>query len=81
MLDMLLLLAPLDVYLKGSGILQLIAGHFLAVLSTRKPNRERVLVQNGLYFFMMLAVGLLASLGAAVTLAAIIDLKEKLGRR
>ena len=38
-------------------------------------------MQNGLYFFMMLAVGLLASLGAAVTLAAIIDLKEKLGRR
>jgi hypothetical protein len=37
-------------------------------------------VQNGLYFFMMLGVGLLASLGAAVALAVVFDLREKLGR-
>jgi hypothetical protein len=35
-------------------------------------------VQNGLYFFMMLGVGLLATLVAAVALAALLDLKEKL---
>ena len=38
-------------------------------------------MENGLYFFMMLAVGLLAALGAGVALAALIDLKEKLGNR
>jgi hypothetical protein len=38
-------------------------------------------VQNGLYFFMMLGVGLLATLGAGVALAALIDLREKLGGR
>jgi uncharacterized protein involved in exopolysaccharide biosynthesis len=38
-------------------------------------------VENGLYFFMMLALGLLAALGAGVALAALIDLKEKLGNR
>ena len=38
-------------------------------------------MQNGLYFFMMLGVGLLATLGAAVALAALLDLKEKLGGR
>jgi uncharacterized protein involved in exopolysaccharide biosynthesis len=38
-------------------------------------------VQNGLYFFMMLAVGLLAALAAGVALAVLIDLREKLGGR
>jgi hypothetical protein len=38
-------------------------------------------VQNGLYFFMMLGVGLLATLAAAVAVAALLDLKEKLGGR
>jgi hypothetical protein len=38
-------------------------------------------VQNGLYFFMMLGVGLLATLGAGVALAALLDLREKLGGR
>jgi len=38
-------------------------------------------VQNGLYFFMMLGVGLLFALGAAVASAVLLDLREKLGRR
>jgi hypothetical protein len=38
-------------------------------------------VQNGLYFFMMLGVGLLVTLGAGVALAALLDLREKLGGR
>ena len=38
-------------------------------------------MQNGLYFFMMLGVGLLATLAAAVAVAALLDLKEKLGGR
>lgn len=37
-------------------------------------------MQYGLYFFMLLAIVLLASLGAAVALAALADLREKLGR-
>jgi len=44
-------------------------------------SQERVLVENGLHFFMMLAVGLLVSLGTAVALAVLLDLKEKLGQR
>jgi hypothetical protein len=38
-------------------------------------------VEHGLYFFMLLAVGLLAALGAGVALAALVDLREKLGGR
>jgi hypothetical protein len=38
-------------------------------------------VQNGLYFFMMLGVGLLFALGAGVALAVLLDLREKLGQR
>jgi hypothetical protein len=38
-------------------------------------------VQNGLYFFMMLGVGLLFALGAGVGLALLLDLREKLGQR
>jgi len=41
---------------------------------------EKVVMQNGLYFFMMLGVGLLASLGTAVAVAVVFDLREKLGR-
>jgi len=38
-------------------------------------------VQNGLYFFMMLGVGLIFALGASVALAVLLDLREKLGQR
>jgi hypothetical protein len=38
-------------------------------------------VQNGLYFFMMLGVGLLIALAASVAVAALLDLREKLGQR
>jgi len=46
-----------------------------------RGNGKKVIVQNGLYFFMMLAVGLLAALAAGVALALLIDLREKLGGR
>lgn len=38
-------------------------------------------MEHGLYFFMLLAVGLLAALAAGVALALLIDLREKLGER
>jgi hypothetical protein len=38
-------------------------------------------VEHGLYFFMLLAVALLAALAAGVALAALVDLREKLGQR
>jgi hypothetical protein len=41
---------------------------------------KRVVMQNGLYFFMMLGVALLASLGTAVAVAVVLDVREKLGR-
>jgi len=44
-----------------------------------RGNRKRVIVQNGLYFFMMLGVGLIFALGAGVAWAVLADLREKLG--
>jgi hypothetical protein len=44
-----------------------------------RGNRKRAIVQNGLYFFMMLGVGLIFALGAGVAWAVLADLREKLG--
>jgi hypothetical protein len=53
----------------------------VALWTGERENGKKVIVQNGLYFFMMLGVGLLFTLGAGVALAVLADLREKLGGR
>jgi hypothetical protein len=53
----------------------------VALWTGERENGKKVIVQNGLYFFMMLGVGLLFTLGAGVALAVLADLREKLGWR
>lgn len=38
-------------------------------------------MQNGLYFFMMLGVALLGTLGTATAVAVLLDIRDKLNRR
>ena len=63
----------LDLCTARWGMIPLLVSPFL-------EREEKKGMQYGLYFFMLLAVVLLASLGAAVALAALSDLREKLGR-